>query len=103
MLDKKELAEASGVSEHRVLELEQKARSLADEFISGFDSGLVRLVQKEMGGLTQEEIALLLVLFGARVGAGTAFALARALLNVANEIDRGYSLVEALLKEASDA
>ncbi len=103
MLDKEEFAEVSGVSERRVLELEQKARALAGEFISGFDSGLVRLVQKELEGLSQGEAALLLVLFGAQVGAGTAFVLARALLNIANEVDKGYSLVEALLEEGNYA
>ncbi len=96
MLSKEEI-EALGVPVQRIMELETKARSLADEFASSFDYDCVRLVQRELEGLSQKETALLMVLFGARVGTGTAFTIARMLVDVANEMDRSYSLAKALL------
>lgn len=91
----KEEIEALGLPVQRIKELEAKARSLADEFASSFDYDCVRLIQKELEELTQEETALLMVLFGARVGVEVTFALVRVLMNTANEMDRSYSLVEA--------
>ena len=96
MFSKEEMG-ALGVPVQRIMELEAKARSLADEFASSFDYDCVHLIQKELGELTQEETALLMVLFGARVGVEVAFALARMLMSTANEMDRSYSLAEALL------
>ncbi len=89
----KEEIEALGVPVQRIMELETKARSLADEFASSFDYDYVRLVQRELEGLSQKETALLMVLFGARVG----FTIARMLVNVADEMDRSYSLAKVFL------
>ena len=96
MFNKEEI-EALGVPVQRIMELEAKARSLANEFTNDFDYDCVRLVQGELEGLSQKETALLMVLFGARVGTETAFTIARMLVNVANEMDRSYSLAGTLL------